>query len=208
MFLCYSVNYMNVVVNKVWGIFSASMHISVLLICRGSKCLDGTVTPLVTFAANCARKFRGGILISHLTSSISAFRLGGRSIITWLRAAQSLLCSSTTFSPRVYSLKRIAGFQLPSSKSDALANPPRALQGGGERGRSTETRPARADDRGQSKHLTAGVVTINPAVVTNVAEVSVSFGCQNTVLVLHIRALLLSSGLFGKATNTAKGNFA
>lgn len=73
-----------------------------------------------------------------------------------LRCTVSPDLRKTTFGPRVYSLQRIAGFQLPPSKADALPNLPRAFQGGG-----TETRQAQGDDRGQSKHLTGGVVTIN-----------------------------------------------
>lgn len=77
-------------------------------------------------------------------------------------------------------------------------------RGGGE---GAETRQAQADDRGQSKHLTGGVVTINPGVVMNVEEVSVSFGGQNSVFVLRVEAFLLSGKLFWQATNTTEGNF-
>lgn len=98
-----------------------------------------------------------------------------------LRCTVSPDLRKTTFGPRVYSLQRIAGFQLPPSKADALPNLPRAFRG-------AETRQAQSDDRGQSKHLTGGVVTINPGVVMNVEEVSVSFGGQNSVFVLRVEA--------------------
>lgn len=57
------------------------------------------------------------------------------------------------------------------------------MLGGGRGGAGTETRQAQADDRGQSRHLTGGAVTINPGVVTNVEEVSVSFGGQKSAFV-------------------------
>lgn len=120
-----------------------------------------------------------------------------------LRCTVSPDLRKTTFGPRVYSLQRIAGFQLPPSKADALPNLPRAFQGRG----GTETRPAQGDDRGQSKHLTGGVVTINPGVVTNVKEVSVSFGGQNSVFVFRVEAFLLSGKLCLAGYKHHRGEF-
>lgn len=111
--MCYSVNWVNVV---------PCSH--TFLFCRCVAAHSARMTPLATTRFLRRRSNLSCSFFQHFISVGDQFSLG-------FRCTASPDLRKTTFGPRVYSLHRIAGFQLPPSEADALQNPSRALQTGG-----------------------------------------------------------------------------